>query len=221
MNNFKIKRGAKREDGMIFWHYRANGSEYWISIEKFKDLQNSMRISSKKYADNNRDKKRQSCRNWLKNNKEYDLLRGRKRYALNPEKMINYSKEWKIKNYHKYKLSKYLYHAKKMKTDPIYKLKHSIKNLVRICIKNGGFGKKTKVYHILGCSYDDFKKHIECQFIDKMSWENHGKWHFDHIIPISFAKTEEDIIKLNHYTNFQPLWAIDNIKKSNKLEYGY
>jgi len=50
-----------------------------------------------------------------------------------------------------------------------------------------------------------------------MSWENRGKWHIDHIVPVSSAKTEQDIIKLNHYTNLRPMWASDNIKKSNKM----
>ena len=50
-----------------------------------------------------------------------------------------------------------------------------------------------------------------------MTLENHGEWHLDHIIPLAIAKTEEEIIKLNHYTNFQPLWAIDNLKKGAKI----
>jgi len=93
----------------------------------------------------------------------------------------------------------------------------SISNLIRMSIKKGGFSKKTKTYNIIGCSYEDFKQYIESQFKDGMFWGNHGKWHYDHIIPISSAITEEDVIKLNHYTNFQPLWALDNIKKSNKI----
>ena len=48
-----------------------------------------------------------------------------------------------------------------------------------------------------------------------MDWSNHGKWHIDHKIPISWAKTEEEIIKLSHYTNLQPMWAEENIKKKN------
>ena len=60
-------------------------------------------------------------------------------------------------------------------------------------------------------------QHLESKFTEEMSFDNYGKWHIDHIIPISSAKTEEDIIRLNHYTNFQPLWAVDNLRKSNKV----
>ena len=50
-----------------------------------------------------------------------------------------------------------------------------------------------------------------------MTWENKGAWHIDHIIPTCTAKTEEDLIRLNHYTNLQPLWAEENLKKGSKL----
>lgn len=49
-----------------------------------------------------------------------------------------------------------------------------------------------------------------------MCWENHGEWHLDHIIPISYAKTEKEILDLNHYTNYQPLWKLDNLTKGNR-----
>lgn len=69
---------------------------------------------------------------------------------------------------------------------------------------------------ILGCSIPDFVSHIESQFKVGMSFDNRKDWHLDHIIPISYAKTEEEIIKLNHYTNYQPLWASENLAKGNK-----
>ena len=50
-----------------------------------------------------------------------------------------------------------------------------------------------------------------------MSWDNHGEWHIDHITPISYAKTEEDVLKLNHFSNFQPLWEFDNLSKGNRF----
>jgi hypothetical protein len=50
-----------------------------------------------------------------------------------------------------------------------------------------------------------------------MTWDNHGEWHIDHIIPISSGKTEDEVLKLCHYTNLQPLWKEDNLKKSDKI----
>ena len=71
---------------------------------------------------------------------------------------------------------------------------------------------------ILGCSFEEFKYYIGAKFESWMNWNNYGLyngelnygWDIDHIIPVSTAKTEEDIIKLNHYTNLQPLCSYIN-----------
>jgi len=84
-------------------------------------------------------------------------------------------------------------------------------------LKRYGYTKKSKTFEILGCDYETFKKHIESQFIDGMSWENRNEWHVDHIIPVSSAKDEGEMILLNHYLNLQPLWATDNLSKGSKL----
>jgi len=63
-----------------------------------------------------------------------------------------------------------------------------------------------------------FLRHLESQFADGMTFKNHGEWHIDHIKPLFLAKTEEDVIKLSHYTNLQPLWATENRKKRSKYE---
>lgn len=57
-----------------------------------------------------------------------------------------------------------------------------------------GYKKSSATFIILGCQYDNFKMYIENQFDEKMSWDNYGKWHLDHKTPISWAKTEEEVI---------------------------
>jgi hypothetical protein len=114
---------------------------------------------------------------------------------------------------------KRLYKNKKKQEDPIYKMKLNISKLIGESIKRHGWGKNTKTFELLGCDWQTFKLHIENQFVDGMTWENHGQfgWHFDHITPISSGKTQDEINNLNHYTNFQPLWWEDNLRKSDKL----
>lgn len=80
-----------------------------------------------------------------------------------------------------------------------------------------GYSKNTKVYEALGAERDVVRKHLQEQFRDGMSWENYGEWQIDHIIPLSSAETVEHVVELNHYTNLQPLWAEENLKKSNKI----
>jgi hypothetical protein len=77
--------------------------------------------------------------------------------------------------------------------------------------------KTNKTFEIVGCSPQFLKEYLEKQFIDGMTWENRSEWHIDHIIPLSSAKTEDELYRLCHYTNLQPLWAEENLKKSNKI----
>ena len=92
--------------------------------------------------------------------------------------------------------------------------------------------KECSALDYLGCSWEYFVSHLESQFYDrlestawyattgeKMTFDNYGfyGWHLDHIIPLDTSKTEEDVKRLSHYTNFQPLWAEDNLAKSNKI----
>jgi hypothetical protein len=79
--------------------------------------------------------------------------------------------------------------------------------------------KSNTTFDIIGCSPEFLKQHIEKLFLNEMSWENYGLfgWHIDHIIPLSSSKNESEFYRLCHYTNLQPLWAEDNLKKSNKI----
>ena len=81
-----------------------------------------------------------------------------------------------------------------------------------------GYTKKSKTFKILGIEYLEFKIYIEDQFLEGMTWENHGEWHLDHKIPISWANSEEDALLLCHYKNYQPLWANENLVKGNRYK---
>ena len=75
----------------------------------------------------------------------------------------------------------------------------------------------------LGCSILQFRSYIENQFEEGMNWDNygklHGRWQLDHIRPLSsFDLTNRDqFLQAVHYTNYQPMWAEDNLAKSNRF----
>jgi hypothetical protein len=94
-----------------------------------------------------------------------------------------------------------------------------MRSRINIYLKSRKIYKTNKTFEIVGCTPEFLKEHLEKQFKEGMSWENYGLygWHIDHIIPLSSSKTEEKIHQLSHYTNLQPLWAEDNLKKGNKI----
>ena len=104
-------------------------------------------------------------------------------------------------------------------SDPLLRFKASVSSLIRgsFIRVSEGLKKESTAEQLLGCSLQFFAKYIEDQFKEGMTFDNHGQWHLDHIIPLATAETREDIIKLNHYTNFQPLWAKDNLSKGAKI----
>ena len=108
------------------------------------------------------------------------------------------------------------YTEKRLKSDSLYKLKVYIRKSIARSFTN--YTKSKKYEEILGLSYDKFKIYIESLFTDGMSWENYGEWQLDHKVPISWAKTEEQVYELNKYTNFQPLWSSENQSKGNRYE---
>lgn len=105
----------------------------------------------------------------------------------------------------------------KRQTNPFFRLSANLRKRIGNSINGVGYSKKSKTYEILGIEYDEFRSYLEKQFDNNMNWDNYGEWHLDHIIPISSANNEEEVYKLNFFLNFQPMWAKDNISKSNKF----
>lgn len=172
--------------------------------------------------------------------KEYD----KKRYAENREEILKqqkirrdakkrvYTEEQKLakKQYRdsrKDEIRAYQreYTNRKRKEDPLFKLKANLRCRLYEIFRGKNLPKNSRTHEILGCSFEEFKVHLESLFESWMTWENRGLyngtpnygWDIDHIIPTSSATTEEELIKLNHYTNLQPLCSYINrdVKKNN------
>lgn len=194
----------------------------------------------KKYRDNNREKTMESVKKWRENNSERFKNYNKEYYYNNIEEIKKYNKEWSDKNRDKIKEKRnrfkeknpnYINEYQKQRKifDPIFKLSCNIRTMIWGVFKNKGYTKNNNTYEILGCTFEEFKSHIESQFEPWMNWDNKSKsnsvknpnieWDLDHIIPISSAKTKEDLIKLNHYTNLQPLCSYYNryIKRDSNL----
>ena len=102
--------------------------------------------------------------------------------------------------------------------EKIFKISCNIRTRIYSYLRNKNIKKTNKTYELIGCSPDFLKNYIEKKFSDGMSWDKIGKFiHIDHIIPLSSAKSIEEFYKLCHYTNLQPLWAQDNLRKGKKI----
>ena len=89
-----------------------------------------------------------------------------------------------------------------------------------IALNRRNVKKGCSTMELTGCELPFLKGYIEAKFVEGMTWENHGSWHLDHIKPCcSFdLKNEEEQKKCFHYTNLQPLWAVENLSKGGKYE---
>jgi len=164
---------------------------------------------------------------------QYKCIECKRKYSfLNRENENKRKLKWKENNYEKIIQSKKKYYAnnkikeqyrnnnyktKKIQTDPLFKLTCVIRSRVIDFLKSNKITKNNKTFEIVGCAPSELKTYLEDKFIENMTWENHGEWHIDHIVPLSSGKSEEEILKLCHYSNLQPLWAKDNLKKGKKL----
>lgn len=147
----------------------------------------------------------------------------------NKQKLLDYSKTYKQKNVSKIKIQNQIWRSNnpeyqnqyyiKKKSNELYRLKLNVRSRIRQFMKQRGYKKDSKTFEIIGCTPEELKIHLEKQFTDGMSWENYGYygWHIDHRIPLDSGKSEEEIYKLCHYTNLQPLWWGDNLFKGKKM----
>jgi hypothetical protein len=173
--------------------------------------------------------------NASKNDGLYSICKScKKEYRENNiEKLKEYYQKNKEKTRDRKRLYMKEYNKERRRTNPLFKLRINISCLINDSIKLRKHRKNTKTQFILGCSFEEFKLHLESQFQPWMNWDNYGNpkdgilefnksWDIDHIIPCSSAKNEEELLKLNHYTNLRPLCSkINRHIKSGKVDVLY
>lgn len=178
--------------------------EFYNNKGKFDGKRPECKVCSNKqsslYSQKNKEKVNFIKQKYVNNNKEKVKQSKKEWFNKNPD----YQKEW---SYYK------------SNTDTLFKLKKNMRSRLGLFLKNKNISKSNKTFHIVGCSPEFLKEYLEKQFVYGMSWDNRNEWHIDHIIPLSLANTEQEMYKLCHYTNLQPLWVEDNLKKSDKILY--
>jgi hypothetical protein len=195
------KLGIKRH--IVLRVLKENNVKVGVSGQKFKG---GKKNANKKYLIKNKERLTEYHKEWSKENRD---------------RLNEYHKEWRGKNIDKHREVKRTYQKNKRHADPIYKLISNFRTAIYTVLKEHNLGKYTNYFKMVGYLPQDLRTHLEKQFTNGMSWENYGKWHVDHIKPISsftFNSSEDEEFKeCWSLDNLQPMWGIENIKKSNKI----
>lgn len=152
-------------------------------------------------------------------NREEWLAKERETYRRNAASRVAAQKVYYRENKTALRKYKNEYDKKRLKSDPLFALERLTRRRINFAMTKQGYLKTSPTQEMLGCDYAALKAHLERLFKPGMTWENRGAkgWHIDHIIPLASAKTKEDLIKLCHFSNLQPLWAHENLSKGAKL----
>jgi len=183
----------RNKEKMLEWKREYSRKWYIENQEHIKEY-------SKKYYEENKSKERERSKRFFENNPDYRKQYNKKWKKLNPD----YEKEWL---------------KEKREKDPGFRISKNISRHIRESIDRCKGG-----YHweeLLGFTLQELKEHLEKQFKSGMSWTNYGKWHIDHIRPVSSfsfnSYKDKEFKECWALSNLQPLWAEDNLKKGNKL----
>lgn len=209
-------RDAKRQNPIAYRQYLDQRNEYQRA-RKAKILACPIRVAAvretmRRYREQNIDKLRILNRDWWRKNRRRIYLAARH----DPVKLAKMRADWN-KQRLRYKERINSYQRQRRKKDPSFRLADCIRRRLNSVLF--GRNKSASSMVLIGCSKDEFKAHIERQFKDGMTWENHGKfkgqWALDHQIPcaaFNLAKPEEQL-KCFHFSNYRPLWVSDNASK--------
>lgn len=205
-NEYSIKYRKKNKDKLNKYHrewYKSNS-------EKAKGYNNNLTKSKKE--DRNLKKKNRYHTRYKEQYKSY--------YKKNSDKICERKRIWRIKNNERENKKVKEYHKKRMKCDIGYRIKYYLHKRFRDAIHKNE--KKGIMIKLLGCTIIEFKEYLKSKFTEGMSWKNYGfnGWHIDHKIPCAvfdLSKKEAQEFCF-HYSNLQPMWGEENMKKNSKID---
>ncbi len=199
----------ENKDKQQAWHkaYREENKD------KLKAYREENKDKLKAYREENKDKQQAWHKAWREENKDKTMEYNKAYHEENKDKRNEYSKIYNEEN--RDKRNERI--TNRYQQDPLFAITLRIRCAIRGALQKKGYRKSSNTTKILECSFDEFRMHIENQFHSGMSWDNRELWHLDHIVPVSFGANKEEIIRLNHYSNFRPLWAEENLEKKDKL----
>lgn len=210
----EFSKNSKKKDGLAIWCKPCYKEYYALNSDKMKTratlyyFQNKEKVAAYETLEHVK-KRRKNYR--IEHSLEY-IARSNKWHKANKARINEANRKSE-----KRKLYAKAYFKLRWSNDPLFALKSRIRTLIYVSISRSKYIKPSKTAQILGCTFEELKVHLEKQFVEGMNWENRSLWHIDHIIPVSSAKTEEELIRLNHFSNLQPLWAVDNLAKGARI----
>lgn len=221
----EFNKDKSKKDGLcckckecIKEHYKENREEINRKNKEYQKKNGTKLLEQKKeYREKNKEKIRQRRKEYRKNNR-IKLLEQSKRYWLkNRAKLLERKREYDKKNREKLNKQKKEYIKERRKNDPNFRIACRLRRRTNVGIISQGGIKSASTQELLGCSFDEARIHIENQFIEGMCWENYPDWEIDHIRPCaSFDLTDPEQQKqCFHWSNLQPMWAENNLKKSS------
>jgi len=195
--------------GKIFWAYQVKpyGTyESWLTDEKFAAYVEKRKAAWRRRPKTNYTEKRAYDNAWREKNRAKVNAMARIRHAKQRREQPEKVAEWKRSAY------------RREQENPMCRLKKSLRARLAVAIKRNRGKRARETKAILGCSLSFVRAYLEARFKPGMTWENYGTaWHVDHATPLASAKSMNDVYRLCHYTNLQPLWAPENLAKRDRV----
>lgn len=173
-----------------------------------------------------KEKRCNSCEQWLPATNKYFPLSKNRPFGIHYYCFPCHTKKGRKRRESKENRDKeYAQKKVRLETDILFKMSCRLKTHIKNYINDNRLklpGQKRKhgksaMVNVLGGDYLFFKEWIENKFTEGMTWDNYGEWHYEHLIPLSYAETLDELYELCHHTNYRPMWGGENISKGDKL----